>query len=72
MQFGDLRGILNYIPQFRGETFVLAAEGEVLASGQQRTLLQDIAVMHSLNMKVILVHGAGSQMLTAASWAGLD
>ncbi|MEM1294531.1 MAG: amino-acid N-acetyltransferase, partial [Verrucomicrobiota bacterium] len=65
-------GILNYIPQFRGETFVLAAEGEVLASGQQRTLLQDIAVMHSLNMKVILVHGAGKQMLEAASEAEIE
>lgn len=72
MQFGDLRGILNYVPQFRGKTFVLAAEGEVIASGQQRTVLQDIAVMHSLNMRVILVHGAGKQVREAATETGVE
>ncbi len=66
MQFGDFRSILNYVPQFRGKTFVLAAEGEVIASGRLSTLLLDIAVMHSLNMRVILVHGAGQQIQDAA------
>ena len=29
MQFGDLRGILQYVPQFRGRTFVIAVDGLV-------------------------------------------
>ena len=32
MKFGDLRGILQYVPQFRGRTFVVALDGEIVAS----------------------------------------
>ncbi len=67
MQISDFRGILNYVRQFRGKTFVLAAEGEVIASDRISTLLMDVAMMHSLSMKVILVHGAGRQIQDAAA-----
>ena len=29
MKFGDLRGILQYVPQFRGRTFVVALDETV-------------------------------------------
>lgn len=62
MSFGDLRGILQYVPQFRGRTFVIAVDGAVVASENFANLLLDIAVLHSLNVKVALVHGASHQI----------
>lgn len=62
MSFGDLRGILQYVPQFRGKTFVIAVDGAVVASENFANVLLDIAVLHSLNVKVALVHGASHQI----------
>ena len=33
MKFADLRGILQYVPQFRGAVFVIAVDGEVVVDG---------------------------------------
>lgn len=71
MQFGDLRGILQYVPQFRGSTFVIAVDGLVAASENFANVLLDIGVLHSLNIKVVLVHGAGHQVREMAAARGV-
>jgi len=71
MQFGDLRGILQYVPQFRGGTFVIAVDGLVAASENFANVLLDIGVLHSLNIKVVLVHGAGHQVREMAAARGV-
>lgn len=71
MQFGDLRGILQYVPQFRGGTFVIAVDGLVAASENLANVLLDIGVLHSLNIKVVLVHGAGHQVREMAAARGV-
>lgn len=71
MSFGDLRGILQYVPQFRGKTFVIAVDGAVVASENFANVLLDIAVLHSLNVKVALVHGASHQISELASKRGV-
>lgn len=71
MQFGDLRGILQYVPQFRGRVFVLAIDGAVVASENFANILLDIAVLHSLNVRVVLVHGAGQQIRDLACERGI-
>lgn len=71
MQFGDLRGILQYVPQFRGRTFVIALDGEVLASNSFSNFLLDLAVLRSLNVKVVLVHGASCQVAELAKTRGV-
>ena len=58
----DLRGILQYIPQFREKTFVLAIDGAVVTDENFATLLLDVAVLRSLNIRVVLVHGASAQI----------
>ena len=63
----DLRGILQYIPRFRKKTFVIAADGVVVTHVNFANLLLDIAVLHSLNIRVILVHGAGEQIASLAA-----
>ncbi len=62
MKFTDLRGILQYIPQFREKTFVLAVDGVIVTDENFATLLLDVAVLRSLNIRVVLVHGASAQI----------
>ena len=58
MKVSDLRGILTYVPRFREKTFVIAVDGEIVASPNFGNILLDLAVLRSLSVKVILVHGA--------------
>lgn len=62
MKVADLRGILQYVPRFRDRIFVVAVDGEIAASPNFANILLDLAVLRSLNIKIILVHGAGSQI----------
>jgi len=58
----DLRGILQYIPQFREKTFILAVDGGVVADENFANILLDLAVLRSLNIRVVIVHGAAEQI----------
>ena len=58
----DLRGILKYVPMFRDHVFVLAIDGSLVAHENFQNVLLDIAVLRSLNIKVVLVHGVGQQL----------
>lgn len=67
----DLREILQYVPLFRGRIFVVAVDGDVAASENFPNLLLDIAVLRSLSIKVVLVHGASHQIQQLASDRGV-
>jgi amino-acid N-acetyltransferase len=58
----DLRGILNYVPRFQGQVFIIALDGVIVADENLSNLLLDIAVLRSLQIKVVLVHGIGHQL----------
>src|SRR4051794_28430248 len=62
MKVSDLRGILQYVPRFREKVFVVAVDGEIVASPNFSNILLDIAVLRSLSIKVIIVHGASAQV----------
>jgi len=62
----DLRGILHYIPQFREKTFILALDGNIVTDDNFPTLLLDVALLWSLNIRVVLVHGAAAQIQALA------
>jgi len=62
MKVSDLRGILQYVPRFREKIFVVAIDGDIVASENFSNILLDLAVLRSLSIKVILVHGARSQI----------
>jgi len=62
----DLRGILQYIPQFREKTFILAIDGAIVTNDNFATLLLDVALLWSLNIRIVLVHGAAAQIRTLA------
>ncbi|WP_166442631.1 amino-acid N-acetyltransferase [Phragmitibacter flavus] len=67
MKFEDLRGILQYVPQFRERIFVVALDGRVMRLPNFNSLLQDIAVLQSLSIHVVLVFGARSQIQQLAA-----
>lgn len=58
----DLRGILKYVPQWRGRTFVIAIDGAIMEDENFANILLDIAVLRSLNIKLVLVAGIGKQL----------
>jgi len=58
----DLRGILQYIPRFREKTFILAFDGAIVTDENFANILLDVAVLRSLNIRVVLVHGAAAQI----------
>jgi amino-acid N-acetyltransferase len=62
----DLRGILRYIPQFREKTFVLAIDGDIVMDESFATLLLDVALLWSLSIRVVLVHGAAAKIVSLA------
>ncbi|MFP4357390.1 MAG: amino-acid N-acetyltransferase [Puniceicoccaceae bacterium] len=66
----DLRGILKYVPMFRGQTFVISVDGSVVEHEGFRNLLMDLAVFRSLNIRIILVHGVGQQIRSLAAERG--
>ncbi|MDD3760551.1 MAG: amino-acid N-acetyltransferase [Acidithiobacillus sp.] len=51
-----------YIHRFRGQTFVLNFGGDVIADGHFWNIAQDIALLNSLGINIVLVHGAGPQI----------
>lgn len=62
----DLRGILQYVPQFREKTFILSVDGAIVTDENFANLLLDVAVLRSLNIRVVLVHGASAQIRSLA------
>ena len=71
MKLPELRGILQYVTRFRDKIFVVAIDGDILGSENFANILLDIAVLRSLNIKVVLVHGAGLQIELAAQERGV-
>jgi len=58
----DFRQSAPYIHAHRGRTFVLAFGGEAIADAGFSSLVHDIALLHSLGIRLVLVHGARPQI----------
>ena len=66
----DLREILRYVPSFRDRLFVIAIDGEIVEDDNLGNLLLDIALLRSLSIHVVLVHGASFQLRRLAEELG--
>jgi amino-acid N-acetyltransferase len=51
-----------YIHAHRGRTFIILFSGETAASNDFAGLIHDIALLHSLGIRLVLVHGARPQI----------
>lgn len=71
MNVSDLREILQYVPRFRERIFVIAVDGAVVASDNFPNILLDLAVLRSLSVRVVLVHGASYQIEELARKRGI-
>ncbi|MFM9030554.1 MAG: hypothetical protein ACKOTF_07720 [Opitutaceae bacterium] len=67
----DLRGILKYVPRFQGQIFVISLDGPVIADDNFGNLLVDIAVLRSLGIKLVLVHGISHQLRELSALRGV-
>lgn len=57
-----VRQAAPYIHAFRGRPFVIAFGGEVLPLGVAEALIHDIALLDSMGIHLVLVHGARPQI----------
>ncbi len=56
------RSVAPYIHAHRGKTFVVAIAGELVAAGKLATFAQDLAILHAMGIKLVLVHGFRPQV----------
>jgi len=56
------RSVAPYIHAHRGKTFVVAIAGELVAAGKLPTFAQDLAILHAMGIKLVLVHGFRPQV----------
>jgi len=63
--------MLRYIPQFRDKVFVIAVDGQIVGNENFANVLRDVAVLRSLNIKVVIVHGASHQLREMAAQSGV-
>ncbi|MDP1652326.1 MAG: amino-acid N-acetyltransferase [Rhodocyclaceae bacterium] len=67
-----VRQAAPYIHAFRGRAFVIAFGGEVLQTGVAQALIHDIALLDSMGIQLVLVHGARPQIDTEMRERGLE
>ena len=56
------RSVAPYIHTHRGKTFVVAMAGEAIAAGKLPNIAQDLALIQSMGVKIVLVHGFRPQV----------
>ena len=56
------RSVAPYIHMHRGKTFVVAMAGEAIAAGKLQNIAQDLALIQSMGVKIVLVHGFRPQV----------
>ena len=56
------RSVAPYIHTHRGKTFVVGMAGEAIAAGKLPHIAQDLALIQSMGVKIVLVHGFRPQV----------
>ena len=56
------RSVAPYIHMHRGKTFVVAVAGEAIHAGKLPSIVQDLALIHSMGVNIVLVHGFRPQV----------
>lgn len=63
VEFVDwFRNAAPYIHAFRNKTFVIYFSGSILEDNEFPSLIHDITLLNSLGVKIVLVHGARTQI----------
>ena len=68
-----LRNASPYIRLYKGKVFVVKAGGAVFGDAAlTRALIEQIAILHYLGVRVVMVHGGGPQMTEVSEAMGLQ
>ena len=68
-----LKQATPYIRMYKGKTFVVKAGGAVFASKTStRALIEQVALLHQLGIRIVFVHGGGPQATELAKALGVD
>ena len=66
------RNAAPYINAHRDKTFVIAITGETVDHPVLESLVHDVALLHSLGTRIVLIHGARPQIEASLGAAGLS
>ncbi len=68
-----LKHAAPYIRLFKGKVFVLKAGGEIFADRAATTaLMEQVGILHQVGVRVVLIHGGGTQSTELATALGVD
>ena len=56
------RSVAPYIHKFRHQTFVVGITGEAIAAGKLQGIVQDLALIQAMGVKIVLIHGFRPQV----------
>lgn len=67
-----LRSAAPYIRMYKGKVFVIKASGGVFGDlASTRALMEQVAILHQVGIRVVLVHGGGPQLTQVQEALGL-
>jgi acetylglutamate kinase len=68
-----LRGAAPYIHMYKGKVFVIKTGGGAFRDGAaMRSFMEQVAILHHLGIRVVLVHGGGPQLDQVAKKLGVE
>lgn len=68
-----LKNATPYIRMFKGKVFVIKAGGGVFEDLEStRELIEQVAILHQVGIKVVLVHGGGPQLTQLSNALGIS
>ncbi len=68
-----LRSAAPYIRMYKGKVFVIKAGGAVFSDeASTRGLIEQVAILHQVGIKTVLVHGGGPQLDLLQSQLGIE
>lgn len=68
-----LKSAAPYIRMYKGKVFVIKAGGAVFSDdAATRSLIEQVAILHQVGIKTVLVHGGGPQLDNLQASLGID
>jgi len=68
-----LKSAAPYIRMYKGKVFVIKASGGVFGdSASTRALMEQVAILHQVGIRVVVVHGGGPQLTEIQQSLGLE
>jgi acetylglutamate kinase len=68
-----LKSAAPYIRMFKGKVFVIKASGGVFGDpASTRALMEQVAILHQVGIRVVVVHGGGPQLTEIQQSLGLE